>query len=675
MAACSIPVAISRLRRDAADYIVFFSHTKHDVPSHGKVITHLNATARPDLIFPLAWHYFSIGACNLHTCRHAFCVVVVGNSTANRTTCASRAVVWALWGRFAAIFVETYGLRGNLSNLSWFHERVLLFNTKPRVMFLVLLHDRCALGPCVANRWLAIPSVNRITYDKDVGSTSEWILEDAARMDKDLRVVPLCLFGAASIIVPDAKVSDAVWSTGHCHCLGARCLMCIEPYVLSQDTVFITLQIWQSFLLTSRRQSWRRRKGCTSCLHDDPCNSVRVTVCCWAPGFHVSAPILLSITRNTNGGPTICNAILELVDRASLMFPSQALVIALSIHLNMLCSCGAESITDLDDVRVASWLAHPLCGEIGMAACSIPVAISRLRRDAADYIVFFSHTKHDVPSHGKVIAHLNAAAWPNLILPLPWHHFSIGACNLHTCINTFQVMLLCYGTTNGITCAGGAIVWALWRRFTAICIETQWQSGGLTNLSWPHKGVFLLDTKPGIMVLVLFHDFCAPGPCVANRRLAIPSIPSISHDQDVRCTTEWVLEDGTWTEKHLRVVALCLFSAAPIIIPVTKICHAFRSTGHRHRLGARNLMCIEPNVLRHHAVAIVIHHCQAKTTLVFAFGEDVVQEGLSVTKFVHQIRDFSCTHTKADANFLEIVFGQRAKRLLIGKTCFDHGHY
>jgi len=224
--------------------------------------------------------------------------VLLCNSTANSRTSASRAVVWALWRWLAAIRIETIGNGRDFTNLSWFHEGVLLLNTKPRIMGLVLLHDCGTLCPCITNSRLAIPSVPGIAHDKDVGRTTEWISEDSAWPDVYLRVVPLCLFSAAPIVVPDLKILNARWRFGHRHCLGARRLMCIKPHILSHDTALVTLHVWQSFLLTS--WWWCRREGSTSSLHYDPCHSIWVTVCCWAPVFHVPALILFGITRNTD---------------------------------------------------------------------------------------------------------------------------------------------------------------------------------------------------------------------------------------------------------------------------------------------------------------------------------------------------------------------------------------
>jgi len=183
------------------------------------MITHFNTTAWPDLVFPLAWHDFGIGPGNLYTCCNALVIMLISNSTANGGTGACRAVVWALWCRFTAVFVETYWLRWDLSNPSWLHERVLLLNTKPWIHPLVFLHDLCTRGPRVTNRRLHVPGVHRIAHDKDMWCATEWVCENGTWLDEDLRVVSLCLFGAAPIIIPHAKISNARWSFGHCHCL------------------------------------------------------------------------------------------------------------------------------------------------------------------------------------------------------------------------------------------------------------------------------------------------------------------------------------------------------------------------------------------------------------------------------------------------------------------------
>merc|ERR1719161_3381748 len=87
-----------------------------------------------------------------------------------------------------------------------------------------------AFCPSVTNRWLSIPSIKHIAHNQDMWCATEGISEYSSWVQENLRIVPLCLLSAASIVVPDAKILDVPWSAGHRHGLGARSLVSIKPH-------------------------------------------------------------------------------------------------------------------------------------------------------------------------------------------------------------------------------------------------------------------------------------------------------------------------------------------------------------------------------------------------------------------------------------------------------------
>merc|ERR1719265_1002860 len=212
------------------------------------------------------------------------------------------------------------------------------------------------------------------------------------------------------------------------------------------------------------------------------------------------------------------------------MFSSQALLVVFSVLVDVLLRDLAKRLADLLDDLVSAFLAHTLDREIGVATCPIPVAISRLGLNAADDIVAFSHSEHNVPGHAKVITHLHATAWPDLVLPLAWHHFSICPCDLDACGEALHEVFICNNAANRVTCACRAIIWALRCWLAAIGIETERYIRDLSDPSWFHEGIFLLDSEPWVVCLVFFHDLSTRSPCVAYGGLAIPSIEHVAHD-------------------------------------------------------------------------------------------------------------------------------------------------
>ena len=85
------------------------------------------------------------------------------------------------------------------------------------------------------------------------------------------------------------------------------------------------------------------------------------------------------------------------------MCSGQALFVVFSVFRDMHFGHLAKRLANLQDDIVSTLLAHRLDGEIGVAACPVPVTIHGLRLDAADDIVTFSHAKHNVPGRGKVV--------------------------------------------------------------------------------------------------------------------------------------------------------------------------------------------------------------------------------------------------------------------------------
>merc|ERR1712039_282615 len=78
------------------------------------------------------------------------------------------------------------------------------------------------------------------------------------------------------------------------------------------------------------------------CCHNASSNTIRITICRRSAIFHITPAILFRSARNADRRSAISNTIFELVDAASLMFSSEALVIPLAILCNVLLCFLAE---------------------------------------------------------------------------------------------------------------------------------------------------------------------------------------------------------------------------------------------------------------------------------------------------------------------------------------------
>merc|ERR1719224_359600 len=98
-------------------------------------------------------------------------------------------------------------------------------------------------------------------------------------------------------------------------------------------------------------------QGFSSGQEDASCHTIRIAVGCWTSVFHVALSLCFSSARNANGGATVSNTKLELVDAASLVEACETLVVALTILSDVLSSNLAEGLTNLLDDFIPAGLA------------------------------------------------------------------------------------------------------------------------------------------------------------------------------------------------------------------------------------------------------------------------------------------------------------------------------
>lgn len=130
-----------------------------------------------------------------------------------------------------------------------------------------------------------------------------------------------------------------------------------------------------------------------------------------------------------NRAAAVGDAIRERVHVGSLMLARQTTLVALAVGsdvLRMACPKFANGFLNLTDSPL---LAHLLCGEVGVAAGTVPITLNGLGINAAHDAEVLAHTLHDVTSHPELVACIDAHARTDLVLPLAWHHFGVRAGN------------------------------------------------------------------------------------------------------------------------------------------------------------------------------------------------------------------------------------------------------
>mmetsp|Transcript_82 Transcript_82/g.213 ORF Transcript_82/g.213 Transcript_82/m.213 type:complete len:609 (-) Transcript_82:352-2178(-) len=236
VAASTVPVTLLGLRVEGADAVVLFGDAQHDVSGHGQVVAHLDATARSNLEFPLSRHDLSVDARDLDAGLHAHLVVLIRHRPADGNVVARTCVVRALRGWLGIVLVEAQGCLRLLAHAAWLHQGVLLLDAEPRIQRLVHVHGLRTRRACVVLRGLVVPGLPRIGQHHDVRVSAERVVENGPWLQKHLRVVPVRLAGAASIVVPDFQVCDLERSCSHGHGLRSRDAICIQPHVLGEHT-------------------------------------------------------------------------------------------------------------------------------------------------------------------------------------------------------------------------------------------------------------------------------------------------------------------------------------------------------------------------------------------------------------------------------------------------------
>src|SRR5271170_507126 len=142
MTSSTIPITLKRLGMKRNLDTEFLRNSFKKITCHPKMITHLDSLTRTDLEFPLRGHDFSVDSADLDSAVQACLVVRFDDITGVDFARSDTAVVWTLWTGESTCWPSVRSIEG-------IKEGVFLFETEPRIMFLVLLHKLVAFGAVV----------------------------------------------------------------------------------------------------------------------------------------------------------------------------------------------------------------------------------------------------------------------------------------------------------------------------------------------------------------------------------------------------------------------------------------------------------------------------------------------------------------------------------------------
>lgn len=110
------------------------------------------------------------------------------------------------------------------------------------------------------------------------------------------------------------------------------------------------------------------------------------------------------MSRNSDTGAAVGNAPAEILDATSFVTSSQTLIVALSVHGNVLFVALLEFLHGRFDVLHPTFLAHLLGGDVAVKTGTVPVTRDRLRVEGDLGAELFSNAVKEESSHPQVIA-------------------------------------------------------------------------------------------------------------------------------------------------------------------------------------------------------------------------------------------------------------------------------
>lgn len=299
------------------------------------------------------------------------------------------------------------------------------------------------------------------------------------------------------------------------------------------------------------------------CLHDDTSNLVRVSVRSWTTILKVSLAVLGTLARNTNGTATVSDTIRKLVDRTGLVTAGETFLVALAVHGNVLDVARLELLHGRLDGLHAAVGTGASGRHVGVQTRAVPVAGDRLGVERDLGAKLFGDTVQQETRNPQVVAHLDALAGADLVLPLGRHDLGVDTRNVDAGVHAGLVVRLDNVAAVDLAGADAAVVRALGTGEAA-----------LGPAVWPavrtQQRVFLLETEPEVLGGVSVHQLVGLVAVVELVGGAI-GVPGLAQDQDVLAGAEGVGVDGDRADVDVGVVAGGLAGGRAVKVPLGEL--------------------------------------------------------------------------------------------------------
>ena len=177
----TVPVTGNRLRLEGHLCAILLSDSVKEPAGDPEFVTEVDTHAGSDLVFPLSWHDFGVGARNGDSSVHAGLVMRLNDISAVDTASSDATVVWALGTGEATLGPAVWPAVGT-------EECVFLLKAEPDLVLRVCFHQSCSFVTVVVLVWCSI-RIPSFTHNQDIVAQSDGVCVHCNGSDVDIGIV------------------------------------------------------------------------------------------------------------------------------------------------------------------------------------------------------------------------------------------------------------------------------------------------------------------------------------------------------------------------------------------------------------------------------------------------------------------------------------------------------
>lgn len=124
----------------------------------------------------------------------------------------------------------------------------------------------------------------------------------------------------------------------------------------------------------------------------------------------------------------------------SLVTASKSQIVVIAVNGDMLIMSFAQLRDGFFNVLHTAGFAHCLAAIVSVTASTVPFTLEGFGMEGNFDTPLLGNADEKIPSHPKMVTHVNTFARAYLEFPLRWHHFGVDATDIDTGIKTSAVV-------------------------------------------------------------------------------------------------------------------------------------------------------------------------------------------------------------------------------------------